>query len=66
MYPEFTQDAMVLLYDHTKPLYVSIDNSHGGADPNAVIVMQPDGVYWNIIDYIEYNSTPEDSAWFLK
>jgi hypothetical protein len=42
VYPDFPTEPMVLLYDSTKPLYVAIDNSHGGGDPNAVIVMQPD------------------------
>ena len=27
--------------------------------------MQPNGVYWNIIDCVEYKSTSEDSAYFL-
>lgn len=66
VYPDFPTEPMVLVHDPNKPLYISIDNSHGGSDPNAVIVMQPDWVYWNIIDYVEYNSTPEDSAYFLK
>ncbi len=66
VYEWFPKDSMVLLYDQNKPLYIAIDNSHWWVDPNAVIVMQPDWIYWNIIDYIEYNSTPEDSASFLK
>lgn len=66
VYPEFPPEPSVVLYDPNKPLYVSIDNSHWWIDPNAVIIMQPDWIYWNIIDYIEYNSTPEDSAYFLK
>lgn len=65
VYEWFPKDPMVLVYDPNKPLYIAMDNSHGGSDPNAIIVMQPDGVYWNIIDYVEYKSTPEDSAYFL-
>jgi len=65
VYTDFPKEPTVLIYDPNKPLYIAIDNSHGGVDPNAVIVMQPDGVYWNILDYIEYKSTPEDSAYFL-
>lgn len=66
VYPDFAKDAMDLKYDDTKPLYIVIDNSHGGVDPNAVIVMQPDGVRWNIIDYVEFKATPEDTANFLR
>lgn len=66
VYTDFPTEPTILQYDFNKPLYIAIDNSHGGTDPNAVIVMQPDGLYWNIIDYIEYNSTPEDSAYFLS
>jgi len=65
VYEWFPKEPMMLLYDPNKPLYVAMDNSHGGSDPNAVIVMQPDWAYWNIIDYVEYKSTPEDSAYFL-
>jgi len=56
---------MVLLYDPNKPLYIAMDNSHGGKDPFALIVVQPDGAYWNIIDSLEMNATPEDMASFL-
>ena len=66
MYTDFPTEPVSITYDFNKPLYIAIDNSHGGIDPNAVIVMQPDGLLWNVIDYIEYNSTPEDSAFFLS
>lgn len=56
---------MVLLYDSNKPLYIAMDNSHGGKDPFALIVAQPDGAYWNIIDSLEMNATPEGMASFL-
>lgn len=65
VYTEFPTESVDVSYDPSKPLYISIDNSHGGTDPNAVIVAQPDWAYRNIIDYVEYNSTPEDSAYFL-
>lgn len=65
VYPDFAKDYIDIKYDDTKPLYVAIDNSHWGVDPNSVIVMQPNGVYRDIIDYVEYKSTPEDSANFL-
>lgn len=65
VYEWFPKDPMMLLYDPNKPLYVAMDNSHGGADPFAVICVQPDWVYWNIIDYIEMSATPEDMASFL-
>lgn len=44
-------------FDSKLPVYISIDNSHGGADPHAVVVSQKD---WNgrikIIDC--YQSEP--------
>jgi hypothetical protein len=66
VYSEFPVESSKVEYDPSKPLYVSIDNSHGWVDPHAVIVIQPDGAYWNCIDYIEFNSTPEDIACFLS
>jgi hypothetical protein len=33
---------MALVYDPNKPLYIAMDNSHGGKDPFALIVVQPD------------------------
>ena len=66
VYEDFPTEATNVMYDPSKPLYIAIDNSHWGTDPNAVVVAQTDGAYWNIIDYIEYNSTPEDSAYFLR
>ena len=65
VYEWFPKDSMALVYDPNKPLYIAMDNSHGGKDPFALIVVQPDGVYWNIIDALEMKSTPEDMASFL-
>lgn len=42
VYSEFAKEEVMLAYDMSKPLYVIIDNSHGGTDPNAVIVVQQD------------------------
>jgi len=42
-----------------------MDNSHGGTDPNSIIVIQPNGVYWNVIDSVEIKATPQDCAEFL-
>lgn len=66
VYPEFPKDPLDIKYDPNKPLYIAIDNSHGGTDPNAVIVAQVDEAYRNIIDCVEYHSTPEDSAYLLR
>lgn len=66
VYDNLPTEPVSIAYDFNKPLYISIDNSHGGSDNNAIIVMQPDWVHWNVIDYIEYRSTPEDSAYFLS
>lgn len=42
VYTEFPKESTTVVYNPEKPLYISIDNSHGGTDPNAVIVIQPD------------------------
>lgn len=65
VYEWFPKEPMMLVYDPNKPLYIAMDNSHGGKDPFAIIVAQPDGVYWNIIDALEMKATPEDMASFL-
>lgn len=65
VYESFPKEAVHVEYDPKKPLFISIDNSHWGTDPNAVIVAQIDWAYWNIIDCIEFNSTPIDSAYYL-
>ena len=54
-------------YNPVKPLYIIIDNSHGGQDPHAVIIMQPnyDSTYWDIIDSIEINCDIPEMADFL-
>lgn len=65
VYEWFPKEPMMLVYDPNKPLYIAMDNSHGGKDPFAIIVAQPDWVYWNIIDALEMKATPEDMASFL-
>lgn len=66
VYPEFPTQSLPIVYNPLLPLYVGIDNSHGWNNPNAIIVMQPDGVYWNIIDAIEIEQPPEYCAEFLS
>ena len=65
VYEWFPKEPMMLLYDPNKPLYVAMDNSHWWKDPFAIILIQPDWVYWNIIDALEMKATPEDMASFL-
>lgn len=65
VYEWFPKEPMMLLYDPNKPLYVAMDNSHWWKDPFALILVQPDWVYWNIIDALEMKATPEDMASFL-
>ena len=63
VYPEFTGDTYPdIEYNERLPLFIAIDNSHGGADPHAIIVCQPDGHIWNIIDYLEINCSVTDIA----
>lgn len=56
VYPNFPSKPVVVSYDENKPLYVAMDNSHGGGDPNAIILVQLDGYNYNIIDSIEVES----------
>lgn len=67
VYPEFTQQPQDIIYDPNKPLVISIDNSHGGADPHAVLVWQIDTKthFWDIIDSIEINCSVTDMAEFM-
>lgn len=53
VYSDFPTTATPLIYDYTKPLYVWMDNSHWWDDPNAIILMQPNGVYFDIIDCLQ-------------
>ena len=65
VYPEFPKVATSIDYDIEKPIYISIDNSHGWQDPNAIIISQLIDNNINIIDSIEISATPEDCARFL-
>ena len=62
VYPEYNGAISTVEYNEDLPLFVAIDNSHGGHDPHAVIVCQPDGHTWNIIDYVEVNCSVTDMA----
>lgn len=67
VYPDFPWDqSNFVKYDPEKPLFIWIDNSHWGTDPNAIILMQPNLHLWDIIDAVEVYSTPEDCAEFLR
>lgn len=65
VYDNFPKTEMALVYNQDKPLYIAMDNSHGWKDPFALIVVQPDGLYWNVIDALEMKAIPEDMAAFL-
>ncbi len=64
VYWNFKWETHSIDYNPTKPLYVIIDNSHGGADPHAAIIMQPnyDNQFWDIIDCIQINCDIPDMA----
>jgi hypothetical protein len=40
VYPEFKYTPERIEYNPLLPLYIAIDNSHGGADPHAIIIAQ--------------------------
>ncbi len=67
VYPEFKQDGIALPYDHKKQMIIWIDNSHGWADPHAVIIMQINNKthHLDIIDSIAMNGSVTDMAEFM-
>lgn len=64
VYTDFTWEPSNIEYDPVKPLYIAIDNSHGWADPHAIILMQPnhENHFWDIIDTLTLNCKIEDLA----
>lgn len=66
VYTDFPPEATQVAYDPDKPLYVFMDNSHGGKDPHAVIIAQRDDLNINIIDAIEINCSVTDMAEFMS
>ncbi len=66
VYKDFPKTATWVKYDPNKPLYIWMDNSHWWDDPHAIIVIQPEDHYFNIIDSLEINVTPEQCAEFLS
>lgn len=66
VYPEFKKVEEDVDFDPTKPTFVSIDNSHGGKDPHAVIVSQLDGMIIRVIDCIQVNCSIDDMAEFMS
>lgn len=66
VYPDFPKEPSNIEYKFDKPLYIWIDNSHWWTDPNAIIVMQPEDHYYNLIDAIELHTTPQRCAEFLS
>ena len=68
VYPEFKAWESDVAYDPLKPLFFAIDNSHGGADPHAVLVIQvdPKTHFWDVIDSIELNCSVTDMAEFMS
>ncbi len=62
VYRDFKEETYPILYRDDLPLYMAVDNSHGGTDPHAIIVCQPDGYWWNVIDYLEINCSVTDLA----
>lgn len=65
VYADFPKHPTAIFYDESKPLFVAIDNSHWGVDPNAIICLQLDWYKYKIIDSVEISSWPADCADFL-
>ena len=66
VYPEFpTEVTDNLMYDHTKQTYIRIDNSHWGADPHAVMVVQTQWIRIDVVDACEFNCSVDDMASIL-
>ena len=63
VYPDFPSEANPdVRYNSDLPIFVGIDNSHGWTDPNAIIILQQNGNYLDIIDACEINCTPINAA----
>lgn len=62
VYPDFEKWTYNNEYNEHKPLYLAIDNSHWWADPHALILMQPEWHYWNIIETCEFSCSVTDMA----
>lgn len=67
VYPEFNKQNIIDNedFDMTRPTFISIDNSHGGKDPHAVVVAQLDGNLIRIIDNIQINTSVDWMADFM-
>jgi hypothetical protein len=66
VYTDFPKVPTSIFYNESKPLYVAIDNSHWGTDPNAIICFQLDWYKYKIIDAVEVDKWPADCADFLS
>lgn len=55
VYPNFSSDIYDYEYDRKLPTYISIDNSHGGRDPHAIVIFQVDGFLIKVIDCMEFS-----------
>ncbi len=67
VYPDFTGEMMEIEFDYMKPLFVAIDNSHGGSDPHAITVSTKDprtGLI-EIIDSCEFSCSVTEMAHIL-
>lgn len=63
VYPDFPSEANdEVRYNPNLPIFVWVDNSHGGTDPNAMIILQQNWMYLDIIDACEINCTPINAA----
>jgi len=62
VYPEYKSWTYENIYDDSLPLYIWMDNSRGWADPHAIVVVQQDWHYWNVIDSCEFNCSITDMA----
>jgi len=67
VYPDFTGEMTEIEFDYMKPLFVAIDNSHGGSDPHAITVSTKDprtGLI-EIIDSCEFSCSVTEMAHIL-
>lgn len=62
VYNDFSSSESDISYDHDAPLYIAIDNSHGGMDPHAMILAQLIDNNIHIIDTLEINCSVTDMA----
>jgi len=66
VYPEYRAWKYNNEYNESLPLQIWIDHSHGGFDVHAIVIVQIDKHYYNILDACEFNCSVTNMAKILS